>query len=553
MSSTFSIYPGQVIEATRRADIFSVLQGLPTNTQKLIKPRDVRDAFLTVFSSSSFKITRTSGNQEYIGLDSGNPIDRDIKKKILIGKRSVGSLDIMTDSIINNTDADILFYNTKLDNQNQDSTKVSFIAGTNPSLYTNAPYIQSLKIGNSLSFNIINEQQQGSINIQSNTGRVSINGINFPTISENQNNVLDGKFLRYSGIYPFGKLEWSDASFTTAQIGSSGSQTDIYGDPVLLNGNSLEFVDDRDVPVDIGGINQGSSFSAGSFAGNNWPLSEITRLLLYPYIPPFLTLDITTQNGNKFAEVGSNTSLTLNYSMTAYSRDSNEYISSSFLRTNGTSSVGSWSIIGNIGGQVISPPGSTFTFSQNTTTISNNLIGQVEEFGFMVSNINDPGILSILNPTNSTFGYSHSVIDTVTFIGPYMFAFSNTFTGSLSLGFYSFTPNAIRDLIGSGSINKIVEPFGGTSSVISVVFQNNTGQTPGYIYFMYPSNYPELTRIKDINGFTIYDPTISQSSGTFTYSIVTPATPFNYYGNYRVYRIVSPVSLPTSYDLEFTF
>jgi hypothetical protein len=544
MSSTFSIYSGQVIESTSKVDILSALQGLPNNTQKLITPRDVRDAFLTVFSSSSFKITRTSSNQEYIGLDSSNPNDRDIKKKIFIGKRSIGSFDIMSDSILNNIDADIVFYNTKPDSSNQDSTKISILAGTNSSLYLNAPYIQSLRTGNSISFNIKNEQQDGSINILSNTGRVSINGISFPTISETQNSASNGKILKYSGTYPFGQLEWGDATSTGAQIGLPGSQTNIYGSPVLLNGYSLEFIDNSLIPIKVGDFNQGFSFSAGSFNGQNWPLSEVVRGLLYPYIPPLLTLNVTSQNGNKFAEVGSTVALNFTYSITTYARDNSEGVSRFFLRTNGTASTGTWTVIGTEGGQLTGLPGSTFDFSQSFSVTSNGLVGEVQQYGLMVSTINDPGILSIMNPSTNTFGYSHSVIDSITFIGPYMYAFSNIL--------FNFTPVDISSLIGSPFINKIVEPFGGVGSKVNANINNIFGPAPGFIYFMYPSSYPLITRIKDPNGFIFYDTTIPASSGTFTYSVVTPAPPYNYYGNYRVYRISSPTSLPPIYNLEFT-
>jgi hypothetical protein len=544
MSSTFSIYPGQTIETSKKTDIFSALQSLPNNTQKLIRPKDVRDVFFTVFSSSAFKITKNSEGSEYIGLDSGNPNNKDIKKKIFIGKRSIGSFDIMSDSILNNIDADIIFYNTKPDSSNQDSTKISFLAGTNSSLYLNAPYIQSLRTGNSVSFNIKNEQQDGSINISSSTGRVSINGINFPTISENNDQGLDGKILKYSGDYPFGRLEWAEAVASSATIGASGSQTNIYGDPVLLNGYSLEFIADRLVPQKIGNFDAGFSFSAGSFNGQNWPLSEVIRNIIYPYIPPLLTLGVITQNGNKFAEVGTTASLNFTYSITTYARDNSEGVSRFFLRTNGTASTGTWTVIGTEGSQLTGLPGSKFTFSQSSLVTSNNSIGEVKQYGLMASTINDPGILSIMNPNNNTFGYSHSVVDSITFIAPYMYAFTSTL--------YGFIPFDIKDLISSSFIRKIVEPFGGVGSSVNTLINNTIGST-GYIYFMYPSSYPLITRIKDSNGFIIYDTTIFASSGTFTYSVVTPAFPFNYYGNYRVYRISSPTSLPPIYNLEFIF
>ena len=89
MSATFSINIGQLTEATRKTDIFSVLNDIQDNTQKLISPRDVRDAVLSTWANTPFKVTTPNSlsNYEYIGIDSSNPGNRDIKQKILLGKR----------------------------------------------------------------------------------------------------------------------------------------------------------------------------------------------------------------------------------------------------------------------------------------------------------------------------------------------------------------------------------------------------------------------------------------------------------------------------------
>ena len=85
MSATYSVNIGTQFETTRK-DMLSVLKDLPDNTHKLISPRDVRDAFLSTWANSPFKQTKTISGIEYIGLDSGNPADRDIKEKIFLGK-----------------------------------------------------------------------------------------------------------------------------------------------------------------------------------------------------------------------------------------------------------------------------------------------------------------------------------------------------------------------------------------------------------------------------------------------------------------------------------
>ena len=115
MPATFSINSGQLTETTRKPNIFSVLNDIQDNTQKLISPRDVRDAFLSTWANSPFKITTPNSlaNFEYIGIDSNNPSNRDIKEKILLGKRSYGNLDVMNDYLLG-SDTDIFLFNTKL-------------------------------------------------------------------------------------------------------------------------------------------------------------------------------------------------------------------------------------------------------------------------------------------------------------------------------------------------------------------------------------------------------------------------------------------------------
>jgi hypothetical protein len=167
MPSTYSINVGQVTESTRKPDIFTVLGDLPNNTQKLISPRDVRDAFLTTWANSSFRITTgaTYSSEEYIGIDSGNPEDRDIKQRILIGKRSFGNLDIMNSSLMNNSDADIFLYNTKSDSLTQSSTKVAILSGTDSTLHTYAPYLESVlnPTADALDLNISNPSLFGHL------------------------------------------------------------------------------------------------------------------------------------------------------------------------------------------------------------------------------------------------------------------------------------------------------------------------------------------------------------------------------------------------------
>lgn len=158
MPVTYSINVGQPTESLRKQDINSVMLDLPDNTQKLISPKDVRDAFLTAWANSAFKQTIGQANIEYLGIDSGNPSNRDIKQKIFIGKRNFAGSDIMTSALLNNTISDIYIYNTKPDNYLTQSTSIVILAVTDSSLHKNSPYIKSYVVnsGSALSLECIN-------------------------------------------------------------------------------------------------------------------------------------------------------------------------------------------------------------------------------------------------------------------------------------------------------------------------------------------------------------------------------------------------------------
>lgn len=536
MPATYSILQGELTESTRKTDIYSVLQDLPNNSQKLISPRDIRDSFLSTWANSAFKLTSSNGN-EYIGLDSNNPSDRDVKLKILLGKRNVSGFDIMSDSLINSSDTDIFFYNTKPDNVLQDSTKVTFIAGTSSNLFANAPFIEAKKENNSIVLNIQNSQN--SINILSTNGRVSINNISFPTVVDTSLNAADGKILKYQGTYPFGNLQWSDVTVNSTQVGGPGSTTNIYGSTVSLNGYPLEFIEDRIVPQTIGGVEQGMSFSNSSFNGQNWPIVEVIRLLLYPYIEPDLRLSvINLDTGNKYAEVGQPANLQFTYSITTYARESSEYVTGYFLRDGGTSSL-TWNVISPVGGLLSGTPGTTFSFSQGY--VENNpgtMSGQVKEYALMASTI-DP---VILNATFSTFGFSFSVVDSIEYISPFLINFTTELFDS--------DANGLTTLIQDSQTNKLVEPYGGTGSSINYTLNG----TSSFIYFAYPFSYPELSMIKDPNGFIIHDSNnLSLSSFIFNNSGVVPQPPFNNYGDFRIYQSKLLVTYIGPGQFEFIF
>jgi hypothetical protein len=61
-------------------------------------------------------------------------VEPPLTKKILMGKRSFLSNDIMSESLLS-SDFDILFYNTKIDTISNTATKIAFLAGNDFSLF----------------------------------------------------------------------------------------------------------------------------------------------------------------------------------------------------------------------------------------------------------------------------------------------------------------------------------------------------------------------------------------------------------------------------------
>lgn len=549
MSATFSINDGQIIETSKKADVFSVLLDLPDNTKKLISPRDVRDAFFTTWASNPIKVT-TPGNlsTEYIGIDSSNPSNRDIKSPILLGKRSYGNLDIMNGSLLSTNNADIFIYNTKPDSYDQNSTKVSILAGTSSNLWYTAPYIGASYSNSKIDLNLVNPSPNGgSINIVSTTGRVGINGVVFPTLSETAANAVAGKTLRYYGTYPNGFLTWDDPIVTLFDIGYTGSTTNVYGDPILLNGYPLEFIEDDQVPVKIGGIPQGFSFSTDSFSNSvtgtysNWPLVEVIKKLIYPRVEPELSLSITnTVTGNSYSEVGKTASFDIIANIILYAKDETEYISDIVI-TGSEYSVDSLTR-NPYGFSFSGDPGSTFSITTTSITFSSSL--STINYNFAVSDtwISGLGGVTASPSTYPSPYFLNSVTYSVSFIAPILSQFGY-------LDNTSFLTVA-NELFLSPTSSRYVENHPGFSNSIS---KNIEGV--GYFYFGYPSIYNSMygtvSKIKDPNGFIIHDFTAElYSAFTYSYNVVSSGTT---YTNYTIFRTKLPCSYSGVGNFEFIF
>lgn len=535
MPATYSINVGTSTEAFRKQDINSVMLDLPDNTQKLISPKDVRDAFLTTWANSAFKQTIGQANIEYLGIDSGNPSNRDIKQKIFIGKRNFAGTDIMTSNLLNNTNSDIYIYNTKPDSYLTQSTSVVILAGTNSTLHDYAPYIKSdvVNSGSALSLEFINPSlYSGPINVYSTTGRVAINGILFPTVAETSASASNGKILKYFGSYPNGVLRWAEPTLSLASIGTIGSPLNIFGTVSVNNyvGNSLEFVDNNIVPQKIGDINIGSSFSSGSYNGQNWPLSEVIRKILYPYVEPSLTLGIS-YNNQTILSTGLTQASIFTYSVTRYSNIIYNY---SFY-TGGSPAPGithsGLSFSGSVGTS-ISQTFSYNLYSNSAATQSYNLIARD-------------------NPSLITFSYSTTA--SVVFAHPLFYGFDSTkidlYSGSAAL-------RATQSAAIMNTAGRYAYPYTGASQSISF---NLAGS--GYVYFMIPiglasstSAFPLISKIKDANGFVLHDSSYLNLSA-FTYSSIVPVGANNVPTgtNYRVYRTIATCSYTGNSNFELIF
>lgn len=560
MPATYSINVGTSIEATRKADIISVLKDLPDNTHKLISPKNVRDAFISTWANSPFKQTTNLAGIEYIGIDSGNPSNRDIKQKIFLGKRSYANLDIMTNDLLSDQAADIYFYNTKPDSYlTQSTTKIAILAGTSSSLHQTAPYIESRVEGSSNHLEIRNPSlNKGPISIFSSTGRVAINGILFPTVAETAtaSGAKNGRILKYSGSYPNGYLKWSDITFDETNVGMAGLPTNIYGSPVKLNGYSMEFVDSSVVPVAVGGVPAGFSFSSKSFYNptgatyQNWPLAEVLRRVIYPYVEPALQLSVTNNDpsqtsafGTTYAEANTSVQVALKYDLTIYPRTEDEYVSNYYIVTQEkyASSIDPTQSTPYHGLSFSGIPGKTFS---NTLIFSSSSQGGPSGgmFTYTMAISNVPGTVIAgypIGPPYLNFGWSYSTSTTMNFILPIYYGFSNT-----------MLPSASNFNGGSLGLTKMIRPYPGPTASVSL---NISGT--GYLYFAYPSqngiggntSLSSLKRIKDVNGFLIHS-SADASSSAFTYSTMTSAG-----SSYHVYMTSATCSYSGDDSFEFIF
>lgn len=506
MPATYSINDNTVYESLRVANVTDALYLLPDNTFKLISPRDVRDAVFSAWESSVFKQTTGSYSIEYIGLD------RDIKQKMYFGKKKLGGLDVLNSTLLNYSfnDTDIFFFN----NGSSSNTKISFLAGTNSFLYQLAPYFESYGTTYStINFDIVN--QTGDIILDSNTGRVSINNVIFPTKLQTAS-ASNGQILRYHN----GSLVWDDNTINLATIGSTSSITNIFGSPVLINGNNIELTDNNPIIATFGHIYTGQTFS-------NAPVVEAVRQMLYPYLKPEVSVLVNIGGGftsSAITEVNSPIFATVSWSIT---KKSDPIISS-----------GLTNLVSVFPGYTVSTPG--------LTTISSPPYYQ----GLTCSPIGTSSVIYTLNAIDS--GASNYTLDSG--------LTSSTPLGSTNVSdfailesvypyFYGVSTVNVSMITGSMSLNSIL------GSLVKLVDKKSNKTVPlsgtGYIYFLYPLSHGYLgtqsgdVAIRDENGFDI--------SSSFTYSVMTLTSPNSYwYADYIVYKH-GPLTVGTPSQVNWQF
>tara|TARA_B100000497_G_C7685295_1_gene415204 strand:- start:10 stop:1458 length:1449 start_codon:yes stop_codon:yes gene_type:complete len=303
---TFTINIGTDTEAKYRG-FDSILNDLYDNDVKYINPKYIRDAVLYTYEESVLKPTDVSGVIKYIGIDSEDPSNRDTKLKHFYGKRSFGGQDIMNTTLLDRSinDTDIFFYNTKEDTDvNINSTKLSFLAGSDFSLFDKAPYIKSTILDSSATQGLDIVNKNGDINISSTSHNVNIDGVKFPLMSETPSN---NDLMYWNSAND--RLEFKEFTYSVASISSTGP-VNLLSANSFLNGYSLEFTDTTPLPktwndnLPMGSINVDES------------INTMLYKLIYEYLPPLVDLYLCSPYDSGYIEIGMNILVPIKYTIT---------------------------------------------------------------------------------------------------------------------------------------------------------------------------------------------------------------------------------------------
>lgn len=503
MPANYSIFDNTIYYSIKYDLLEDIIYQLPDNDQKLIEPQHIRDAIFTLHETDIFKITHVTNSQsnifKYVGINNENIIN-----KIYWGKKSFLSNNILSGVLLdyNNNDTDLFIYNNKPDWWPNQNTKISFIAGNNSSLYNNAPFISVRKsINNNLNdilqFDFINNS--GDITINSTSEYVILNGVKLPKINDTINNATNGSILVYNSSN--NSLEWYDNNFFTQSINING-QLNIYGNPVIINNNNIEFSDTRPIINGIRSIQAGQTF-------NNVPLTEMLRQMLYEYNPPECELQATPSVVEKGQ---TNTTITLKWKI---HKKTDPVINISFPFGN---------VVNFISPAPINTPGLT------TVSSPPHAQGIIPNSGFSASYV-----IKVMDDGSSNGGVPTTVYATasITIVYPYFYGVSQTNATNYAM---------VNSIL--GSLNKLVETKSNKQLNISGY---------GYVYFIYPMSsgstiYGTLNNILDENDNPI------TMFNLYQYSNPGLTSPNYYWSNipYYVYKI-GPVSIDPNYPVVWKF
>ena len=537
--STFS--SGSTI-ANKLNGIQDVINYIPDNSTGVIVPKNFRDGYYTLWENTAFKPTTATGlGTSYIGIDQSTLILNDINwyPKIYFGQKQVDSNPIMSNDLLG-SDVDFFFFTTKDTSGGNYDTKVSFLAGSssywsNGSLVT--PYIQS-KVestvdGSYINFNITNPSfvgdtqsnyYGGDINVKSENGYVVINNFHFPKTNQITSS-HEGKVLRYRWISGKAYGFWEDAYSQSITSIASAATVSIIGNPVLISG--YRFSDERVVATSIGGIQAGETFS-------DVDVLDMLRRIIYTYVQPVLTTDILL-NGNKVSKIEAGDSstyysLNLHYSITRNATYSINYLDFA---------TGSPAYVGSLPTPLLIPDG------QTTGTVSLNANGG-PFLGTSQSYLVQSWTLSLID------GYptAKDSTSTLMMVLPFFHGCSTTEAT------YSTMMNSI---LGTGpELNKLTptlyEPIVGTPTsgvnkleYITTNGVGSGGDGKGFIYFGYPSSYPQLVQILDQNGFEQQIGSVSSDFYTQSFPITSPNGWWSDI-EYLFYVSSASTSVPVSYN-----
>lgn len=526
MAYTYSTATGTTQESLSKTLLTDVLGLLPDNTAKEITPRDVRDAIFSTWESSVIRYTNVSGI-DYIGI-----YREDVKdKKIFLGKRQISGSDIMSTTLLG-SDTDIFLYNTKLDTFPSQNLKISFLAGTQASLYVEAPYLSSTYVagGNPhLSLELRNPATYGTINFQSGaSASLTLNNLFFPN-TQYVSNLISGSVSAsqsdasslFLAVRSGGNIELLTYQSAGNTLGSPGSTTSIFGSPVQVNGYDLEFTDLTPTVATFGGIEIGSTFS-------NVPLIEMIRQMLYPYLSPLSTIQF-----NSVTSAGSPSPISLGFNNAVERRHNTAptIVNFTYTLTKRTNNIIQTDIqILNSNGAVSAPTGltlsgtglQTLSVTDNATIDFNNInvISGFNPFTFSVT------------PTDGTQSFTASA--TLNFVYPYFYGFAATNSN-----------NSVA--IMNDVLPAIVKRVDIKTNQTLAISGNNE-----YLYFIYPQIYGTLSTILDGNNFVEYT---HGNFGTWTYSQNTLNSPNSLWSaaQYYVYRKNLPTTVPPSQNYKFNF